>query len=315
MFKIGLIGCGIISGNHMVAVDTIDDAKITAVCDISKENLERAQEWTGATGYTDYKEMIDKEDLDLVVINLPHGLHGEATRYCAEKKVNILLEKPMGISTQDCQNMIDACNENGVMLWVGHPQKYVPTHVFAKSLIDSGELGELVSCSETRNGEYFSENRPRWFINKKTSGGGIMINLGAHALDKLKFFSGSTIESITGSVHLHEGSDCEDSAQAFVRMANGITGTVNLIGHCKANDNRFTLYLTKGEIRITPSPVVEYCGEDGVFKTHECDAESCITYQMQDVIRVMRSGSMQPSVTGEYAMEIISAIKKLYGEE
>ena len=314
MFKLALIGCGIIGGSHIEAVDTIDDAKITAVCDISEENLREAIEATGATGYKDYKEMVEKEDLDLVVINLPHGLHGEATCFCAEKGINVFLEKPMGISSEDCQRMIDTCKKNNVMLWVGHPQRYLPENMYAKKLIESGELGELVSFTETRNVNYFSDARPRWFLKKELSGGGIMINLGAHCLDKIKFFTDSTVAEITGQVHIRDGYDVEDSAQAFVKMANGVTATFNLIGHTAAGKYENALFLTKGEIR-TCGGVVEYCGVDGEFKTHECEDVSCMVYEMQDVIRVLREGASAPAVDGEYGLEIIRAIKKVYGEE
>lgn len=315
MFKLGLVGCGIISANHIEAISVIDDAVITAVCDINEENLKRACEEAAAIGYRDYKEMLEKEELDLVVINLPHGLHCEVACYCAMKGVNILLEKPMAISTAECDEIIKACKDNNVMLWVGHPNRYTPTIMFAKQLVDSGELGELVSYNEIRNVNYFADTRPRWFLNKKMSGGGIMINLGAHSLDKIKYYTGSSIESITGKIHIREGYDCEDSAQVFVRMKNGVTGTVNLTGHTAAIDLKESLYLTKGEIRVNCDGTVDYCGADGVFKKKECEGPSCITNQMIDVIKTMREGKYEPVVSGEYGREIIHAIKKLYGDE
>ncbi len=204
--------------------------------------------------------MIDEicGEIDFAIITLPHALHGEATCYCAERGVNVFLEKPMGISREDCRNMIDCCKKNNVMLWVGHLQRYMPANVYAKKLIQSGELGELVSFHETRNLNYFSDDRPRWFLTKKISGGGIMMNLGAHCLDKMKYFTDSDIAEIHGNVHIREGYDCEDSGQAFVKMANGVTGTLNLIGHTSA----------------------------------ECN-----------------------TVSGEYGLDVIHAIKRLYGDE
>ncbi len=315
MFKLGLIGCGIISGCHIEAVAEISDAVITAVCDINEENLKKACQDSNANGYQDYKEMIEKEELDLVVINLPHGLHCEVACCCAEKGINVLLEKPMAINTAECDKIISVCKENNVMLWVGHPNRYTPTISFAKQLIDSGELGELVCYNEIRNVNYFAPTRPRWFLNKKMSGGGIMMNLGAHSLDKLKYYSGSSIDSITGNVHIREGYDCEDSVQAFVRMKNGVTGTINLVGHTAAIDLKESLHLTKGEIRVNCDGTVDYCGADGVFTKKKCEDTSCITYQMMDVIKTMREGKYEPVVNGEYGKEIIHAIKTLYGEE
>ncbi len=317
MIKAALIGCGKISSGHIHAFETIDDASIVAACDLSEPNLNHVCELTGAKPYTDYKKMIDelKDEIDIAIITLPHGLHGEATCYCAERGVNVFLEKPMGLDSEDCQKMIDCCKKNDVMFWVGHLQRYMPANIYAKKLIQSGELGELVSFHETRNMNYFSDDRPKWFLTKKMSGGGIMINLGAHCLDKMKFFTDSDVAEIHGNVHIREGYDCEDSGQAFVKMANGVTGTLNLIGHVPASCNTVSLYLTKGEIRIGGTSPLSYCGEDGVFKNVEVEHVPGMTYQIQDVCRVLREGSKEAVVTGEYGLDVIHAIKRLYKEE
>lgn len=316
MIKVGLIGCGKISSGHLHAFEDIEDAKIVAACDISEPNLKSVCERTGAVGYTDYKKMIDEEDLDLAIITLPHGLHGESTCYCAEKGVDVFLEKPMGIDSADCKNMIETCKKNNVMLWVGHLQCYMPSNVEAKKLIDSGELGEMVSYTETRNLNYFSDDRPKWFLSKKMSGGGIMINLGAHALDKLKYYNnGAEIVDVMGRVHIREGFDVEDSAQALVRLSNGVTATLNLVGHTSAGHYESAIYLTKGEIRILGTGEVSYCKEDGVFKKVEIDNRPGMYFQIHDLIDRIRSGNKTPGVSGEYGLDIISAVKRLYGDE
>lgn len=317
MIKVALIGCGKISVGHLRAFDTIEDANIVAACDISEENLKDVCDKTGARAYTDYKKMIEslRDELDLAIITLPHGLHSEATCFCAEMGVDVFLEKPMGLDSDDCKKMIDCCENAGAMLWVGHLQRYMPANVFAKSLIDSGEYGELVSFSETRNSNYFSDDRPRWFLSKKMSGGGIAINLGAHSLDKMKYFTdNASISEIAGNIHIREGFDCEDSAQAFVKMSNGVSGVLNLIGHTAAAFNSTVLYLTKGEIRISGNSVA-YCGTDGIFRTEVCENVPGMTYQIQDVINVIRNGSRKPTVDGEYGLDIIYAVKRLYGDE
>ena len=311
MIKVGLIGCGKISVGQIAAFDATGDAKIVAACDLSEENLKVVCDKTGAVGYKDYKELMTKEELDLVVISLPHFLHGEATCFAARLGINVFLEKPMGISVADCENMIKVCKENDVMLWVGHAHCYHPAYMRAKELIDSGELGELVSFAETRNMNYFADSRPRWFLKKELSGGGIMINLGAHCLDKMKYFSGSEIDEIHGQVHIREGFDCEDSAQCFVKMKNGVTGVINLIGHTAASMNPTTLYLTRGEIRIGGK--LEYCGADGVFKTEEIGG-SGMPLQIKAVVETLKKGEKTPFIGGDYGLDIVRAIKKLYGE-
>ncbi|MBQ7120538.1 MAG: Gfo/Idh/MocA family oxidoreductase [Oscillospiraceae bacterium] len=311
MINIGLIGCGKISAGQIAAIDTIENAKIVAACDLSEENLKAVTEKTGARAYTDYKELLTKEKIDLVIISLPHFLHGEATCFAAEKGIDVFLEKPMGISVADCKNMIEVCRENNVMLWVGHAHCFNPAYMRAKELIDSGKLGSPISFSETRNMDYFAASRPRWFLKKELSGGGIMINLGAHCLDKMKFFSGSEIADIHGQVHIREGYDVEDSVQAFVRMKNGFVGTITLVGNTAAYSNPTTVYLTKGEIRISAGGMVEYCGCDGVFKSEQCET-SGMKLQLKTVVEKLEAGDKTPVISGDYGLDIIRAITKLY---
>ena len=319
MFKIGLIGCGAISNGHVSAFARIDDAQIVAACDINEENLARVCEKTGAKGYSDYKELVKSEALDLAVITLPHGLHRECACFCAEAGVDVFLEKPMALNSEECKEITETCEKCGVMLWVGHLQRYMPANVFTKELIDSGELGELVGFSEVRNGEYFTERRPKWFGSKAMSGGGIMINLGAHSLDKLKYFTGSEVEDISGTIHMHEGLDCEDGVQAVVRMKNGVVGTITLIGYTTNSDYETILYLTNGEIRmrLENSNVIEYCKKGGPMQQHTVSegASFGMVYQIADVVHTLREGKKIPAVDGEYGLDVIHAIKKLYGEE
>lgn len=319
MFKIGLIGCGAICDGHMDAFDTIEDASITAACDICKENLEKVCGRTGAVGYSDYKKMLTEEKIDLAVITLPHGLHCEAACFAAEKGIDVFLEKPMATNSDECRMIIDVCKKNGVMLWVGHLQRYMPANVFAKKLVDSGELGKLVGFHEVRNGEYFTARRPKWFGEKAMSGGGIMMNLGAHALDKLKYFSDSEIVEVAGSVHMHDGLDCEDGAQVVVKMKNGVTGTINLIGYTSHLDYENILYLTNGEIRmrLENNNVVRYCKRGEPMQEYDVGqgASWGMIYQMQDVIRTLREKKRVPVVGGDYGLDVIHAVKKLYGEE
>ncbi len=314
MVKIGLIGCGIISSLHVEAIDNIEGAVIAAACDISEERLASVVDATGAAGYTDYKKMVEECELDLVVITLPHALHNPATCFCAEHGLDIFLEKPFGISVSDCQEMIDCCKKNGVMLWVGHPQSYSTLNQFAKKLLDSGKYGSLVSITETRTTHYFSDSRPRWFLDRNMSGGGIMINLGAHSLDKLKYFTGSKVEKICGQVHTPDGASVEDSAQAFVVMENGVSATLNLIGHTTSAEFETKLFTTQGEI------VIKRTGEIVAYKIGEKEEifspeiEPFMQLQLEETVAAVR-GDKKPAIDGEYGLDIIRAVKRLYGEE
>ena len=312
MIKAGLIGCGKISANHISAFEELQDAKIVAVCDLIEENLSVAIQKTGAKAYKDYREMLSKEKLDLAVITLPHSLHCEATCVAAEFGVNVFLEKPMGISVSECEKMIDICRRNNVMLWVGDPQRYHGGNIVAKELINSGEYGSLIAISETRCTNYFSESRPKWFLNKKTSGGGILMNLGAHTIDRIKYLTDSEICEVHGKIHIRDGYDVEDTAQVFGITENGVSVTMNLSGNAESGHYATYLYLTGGEIRITSyCSRVSACKADGVFEDFDVPQTPVMKAQIADVIRTLKSGE-KPIVSGEYGKEIIRVIESIY---
>ena len=312
MIKVGLIGCGKISADHISAFEKLEDAKIVAACDLNEENLSVVVEKTGAKAYTDYKEMLEVEELDLAVITLPHFLHCEATCTAAEHGVNVFLEKPMGMNVSECEKMIDVCEKNSVMLWVGDPQRYHGGNIVAKELINSGEYGSLIAISETRCTNYFADWRPKWFLNKKTSGGGILMNLGAHTIDRIKYLTDSNIRDVRGKIHIRDGYDVEDTAQVFGVTESGVSVTMNLAGNAESGHYATYLYLTGGEIRITSyCSRVSACKAGGVFKYFDVPQTPVMHAQIADVVRTLKSGK-KPTVSGEYGKEIIRTIERVY---
>ena len=163
MIKIGLVGAGIIAGDHKRAIYQNDDCIISAVCDINIERAEKLVEGTEAKVYSDYREMAEKEELDGVIINLPHFLHKESTIYFLEHNIPTLIEKPMAMTEDECQDMINVSEKTGTPLAIGHVQKYFAPHRYLKELSKSGKLGKLCAYRESKNRDYFV-NRPEWFL-------------------------------------------------------------------------------------------------------------------------------------------------------
>ena len=124
MLKMGVIGAGIVCERHIIAAEGMDSVKPCAVADIVLEKAQSMAEKHGMRAYASYEEMIEKEELDLVVINLPHGLHREAAVYAAERKLHVFLEKPFANTTADCDAVLEAAEKNGIVLNIGHVQRY-----------------------------------------------------------------------------------------------------------------------------------------------------------------------------------------------
>ena len=316
MVNIGIIGCGKMAGAHIDALACIPSARIAAVCDVDEEKCRQFSEKSGAKAYTSYEEMTEKEDLQLVMICLPPGLHGDCACHCAGKGINIFLEKPMGVSSAECRKMIEACKKNGVMLWVGHMQRYSIENRIAKELIDSGEYGSLVSINEIRCCEYPKETSPKWIMDKKIAGGGMLFNLGAHTIDMAQFLGDSPVGLAECSMNFL-ACGMENMASGFLKLKNGTGVTFNLNGSCKGRRYEIDIYLTDGQLRIYPWERVEACGKDGAFRTvadtkalYEEQKNGWQYHQLCDVIEGVEH--REAAVSGEYGLGIIECIEALY---
>jgi len=168
-YRVGVIGCGGISKPHCSGWAAQDSVEIVAAMDIDEENLKtRCDEFNIPNRYTDEKEMLEQEDLDIVSICTWTGLHAPQTIACAKAGVKgILCEKPMAEDLQKCRDMVDACEKSGSKLVIAHQRRVMCDWLELKEKIAAGVVGT-----------------PATFI-WHTSGG--LLNNGSHAVDSMRF--------------------------------------------------------------------------------------------------------------------------------
>ena len=149
MLKVGIIGCGDIANLNVLGYIRSQDAELVAVCDTDLKTAgEKLERWGLRTVkiYTDYKKMIDREDLDIVEILTPHHLHAPMSEYCAKAGVpGISVQKPMAHTITDCDKMIQVCKEENVKLKLFENFRFYPVYLRAKELLDNGVIGELLN--------------------------------------------------------------------------------------------------------------------------------------------------------------------------
>lgn len=226
-FKVGVIGCGSISPMHLQSLKMIEEARLTAVCDVIEQRaVDRANRY-GCNYYTDYTEMLDKENLDAVHICTPHYLHAPLAIYAANRGVNVLTEKPMSIGLQEADDMIKASKDNNVTLGVIFQNRYNPGSVLIKNTLESGELGRIksgrLSVVWHRTGEYYSESD--WKGTWDKEGGGVIINQSIHTLDLMRWFVDSPINYVEANIsnRFHPQVEVEDCAEGVVVYKNGVS--------------------------------------------------------------------------------------------
>ncbi len=315
MKRFGIVGAGIIAASHKAALLGNSSCELAAVCDITAEKAEQLAEGTNARVYTDYREMQEAEQLDAVILNLPHYLHKEVSVFFLEHHIAVLVEKPMANTTEECDAMIEASQRANTLLAVGHVQRYYECYRKLRERMEAGRLGKLCLMTETRNVSYFNENRPRWFLNKKQAGGGIVMNYGAHTLDKLFYTTGLEVESVTAAgQNLLTDDDVEASAQIFLKLSGGASAAFTYCGcHVPPQYDTY-FYFTEGAAHISGGEEL-WISENGCpFERMELDYEKNIfVSQLEEFLKRM-DGEESEAVTPEYGRQIISVLEKAFSQ-
>ena len=314
MYKIGIVGAGAIGSCHKEAFKANPSCVLTAVCDKVLERAEKLAEGTGAHVYDDYRKMQESEALDAVILNLPHFLHESVTVYFLEKGVSVLVEKPMAINTAECDAMIAASKKSGAKLAVGHVQRYHNCYRFLKKMIAEERFGKLCGVREVRNCDYFT-GRPGWFLDRKLAGGGILMNYGAHTMDKMFYTIGLKAEEVVamGNNFLTDDS-VEAFAQLLVRFEGGVNGTFCYCGCKVPSEYRTDFYFTNGAAQIRDGWDLWISEAGGEFTQVEgCNSWGLFEPQLAEFVKLL-DGEDSEIVTPEYGRDVIAVLEKAFSQ-
>jgi predicted dehydrogenase len=309
MIRIGVVGAGIIGASHKKAILGNSECILAAACDLDVEKARAMAEGTDARVYTDYRVMAESEELDAVILNLPHFLHAPVSVYFLEKGIAVLVEKPMANTVAECDEMIAASKKSGAPLAVGHVQRYFNAYRALREIIASGKLGKLCQITETRNINYFP-NRPAWFLDKKKAGGGIIMNYGAHTLDKVFYATGLEVESVAAAGNNFLTDDTvEATAQMLVRFCGGVSGVFSYSGTHGPSYYQTDFYFTDGVVRITKGGAELWIAEGPTPLTKvELEPHDLFRDQLAEFVKLMR-GESSEVVTPDYGRRVIKVLE------
>lgn len=251
--RIGVIGAGFIGPINTRALMEVPGVEITAVANRTAEKAKKM--CTGLSlncpVYSDYKEMTEKEELDAVVINVFNDIHKDYFLYCAEKGLDILIEKPLANTYEDCLIMEAAAEKYGIRASVLQTQRYGAVLTTAKKYIDEneGELGKLCGINDCISCHYFWDGRNPWHLDNVRSGGGIVLNYGVHQLDRTHVF----LKEKTADFHARYLMEKPgiDTYSSYFMMGTGEKGTPYTIqcnGYCGPSVNEVILYFQNGTV-------------------------------------------------------------------
>ena len=227
-FQIGILGGGNISQTHARAALEIDGVNIAAVCGQNAEKVLRLSDAVGATAYNELEAFFNHRPMDAVLIGSPSGLHAEHGIAAARHGLHVLVEKPIDISTERADALIDACRSAPVKLGIFFQDRTAPDIAKLKNAIDGGSLGTpiLVSASVRwyRPPEYYKGSR--WRGTSALDGGGALMNQGIHTVDLLLWLFGDVKRVWAKAITASHDIEVEDTVVAAFEFENGALGTL-----------------------------------------------------------------------------------------
>ena len=278
MYRIGIIGCGKIAQvRHIPEYLANEKAKICAVYDI---NQERAKEIASALNAVSY-ESVDallSSGLDAVSVCTSNDSHAEIAVKALDHGLHVLCEKPMAVTLEGAEKMVEAARKNGRILMIGQNQRLNGTHQRAHELIRKGEIGKVISFETV-----FAHSGPEtwsvdpgkntWFFDKKKAVMGAMADLGIHKTDLIRFLLDDDIASVDAKIVTLDkrGSDgsliaVDDNAFVIYEMKSGAVGTLRASWTNYGPENNSTvIYGSEGvmSIFLNPEHSIEVAKKNG----------------------------------------------------
>lgn len=258
--KYALIGCGRISTNHMKAAIN-NKLEIVGICDIlpdkmadilTKHSLEKEE---AIHCYTDYRELIEMESPELISIATESGSHAEIALYCIDKGIHVIIEKPMAMSIEDANKIIDLARERDVKVSACHQNRFNIAVQELRTAIEEGRFGKIshgsIHVRWNRNRGYYDQApwRGTW-----AQDGGALMNQCIHGIDLLRWMMGDEVEEVYGVTRqqFHDYLEAEDVGMAVVKFKNGAIGTIEGTTNVFPKNLEETLYIfgEKGTVKI-----------------------------------------------------------------
>ena len=334
--KFAIIGCGRISYKHVEAiVENKETSELVAACDvkldlaIAKKNeyIEKLNEGkVNVSVYENYKEMLDKEDIDVVTIATESGYHAEIAIYCMNKGKHVIVEKPMAMSIDDANEMIEVAKKNNVKLSVAHQNRFNKPIQKLREAVEDKKLGRIMNGTARilwRRDDNYYKQAP-WRGTYELDGGTLM-NQCIHNIDLLQWMIGSEVERVYAETDTYRNPiEAEDFGAIVVRFKNGAIGIIegSAVVYPKNLEETLSIFGTEGTVVIGGLAVNELEtwrfegeNEEEVKKDLQVEIDSVYgkghTPLFKDVVEAIKE-DRKPYVSGEDAIVPLSIILAAY---
>ena len=218
ILRAALIGAGIMGLNHARVYSEMEDVELVAVADVDPKTVSRLVQRFRVRGYTDYREMLEREQLDLVSVATPTEHHFTVARDTLHAGIATLVEKPIAATVQQGAELTTLAHETGVLLTVGHIERFNPAIIALKGQLEHGALGRVYQITSRRIGPFPSRIKDV----------GVVIDLATHDLDIMHYLTDSIVIKLHAEIGRRLHTAHEDLLSAVLRFENDIIGMLDI---------------------------------------------------------------------------------------
>ena len=305
--RVGLIGVGSMGQNHVRVLSEI--AHLVGVADSDVNTGAAVSNRFSVSYFMNYKDLL-KERLDAVVIAAPTSLHHEMASAALQAGLHVLVEKPICSNMRQAEKLVDMAEDVGLTLSVGHIERYNPVVAFAKKALRGNEYGQLITASTRRVSS----------LPERIRDVGVIMDLGIHDMDVLRFLIGSPVRSIYTLGGREKHAKFEDHANILMSFENGVTGFVEVNWLTPMKVRRLSLTCIKNfveldyttqSVTISSSTLMKYDPFNLYQVPFEYDIRQVslqkkepLRLELEDFLGAIK-GRKKPLVTGRDAMETL----------
>ena len=317
--NLGIIGLGYVGQIHLRNALRLDAAKVVAVADVSKKTLDKAKGVGVPKAYSDYNQLLKDTEVDAVVIALPTHLHLQCSLSAAESGKHIFLEKPMARNPAEAQQILSIARKNSVSLMIGYPLRFNRSFRSLKEKITRGVLGdvEVAQATYISSGPFMHRAEgyapipvPDWWFKKELTGGGVLIDLGSHLINLLRWYFGE-VTQVTSYLRHRFNLDLEDGAICVAKFASGPTAIINVGWFSQAYKLQVELLGSASHVTGQHKPLgalstitqILATGTTEFFRPHLVELQHFVTSINND---------LTPSPSGEEGVKDLQVIQAAY---
>jgi UDP-N-acetyl-2-amino-2-deoxyglucuronate dehydrogenase len=324
--RLALVGCGRISRNHFEALALVEGIVLSAVCDAVADRAREAGERLGVPWFTSYEKMLAEAPCEAVTICTPSGLHPAQGILAARAGKHVITEKPMAITLSSADDLVHACDQAGVHLFVVKQNRLNATVQLLRRAVEKGRFGRIYMANTTvrwsRPQEYYDQARWRgtWEFD-----GGAFMNQASHYVDLIQWLVGPVESVVAFTATLARRIETEDSGIAALRFRSGALGTieVTMLAYPRNLEGSITILGERGSVKIGGTAVnkvetwifQDYDDDDKLIETAATNPPSVYGYgheaYYRNVLAVLR-GEASPGTDGREGRKSLELILGIY---